>query len=95
MKIVFSPVAFQDLQRLYKFFKETNPPSITKAAERLKKGFGTLRQYPLAGYPLESLPPFRELLVPFGRGNFIIRYQLGEETVNVVHLWHSREERED
>lgn len=93
MKIVFSPVARDNINRLYHFIEQKNPSALGKAALRLKQVFRLLQKYPNAGYSLDHLPPFRELLVPFGKGNYVIRYRIEKKRLAVVHLWHSREDR--
>lgn len=92
-RLVFSSTAFQDLQRIYRFLQEAEPQALETGAERLEWAFSALQRFPHSGYSLENLPDFRELLVPFGKGNYVIRYRIEKTTVNVVHLWHSREDR--
>lgn len=92
-KILFAPVARQDLERLFHFIQDANPAALGHAADRLKKAFELLQQHPQAGYLLDHLPPFREILIPFGKGSYIIRYRLDKKTINVVHFWHSQEKR--
>lgn len=94
MKLDFSPVALADLHRLYTFIEINNPSALPRAADKLLRSFEILKKYPQAGYVLEHLPPFRELLVPFGRGNYVIRYRVEKGILHIVHLWHSREDRE-
>lgn len=93
MTLVFSPVALADLKRLYRFLEQNHPSALKRAAARLKSTFALLQRFPHAGYALDHLYPFRELLVPFGKGHYVIRYRLSEQKINVVHLWHSREDR--
>lgn len=93
MKLIIAPTAYQDLQRIYSFIQEENPKVLRRVADRLEKAMRTLLEYPLAGYMLDDLPPFREFLVPFGKGNYIIRYRVEGKFLAVVHLWHSREDR--
>lgn len=93
MKLVIAPTAYQDFQRIYSFIQKENPTVLGRAANHLEKAMSTLLKYPMAGYLLEELPLFRELIVPFGKGNYVIRYRVEKETLFIVHLWHSREER--
>lgn len=93
MHLIFSPSAYQDLSRIYAFLAKTDPGAVAKAGVRLKQAFLSLSKYPLAGYPLGDLPRFRELIWPFGKGHYVIRYRLEKDAVNIVHLWHSREDR--
>lgn len=94
MKLEFSPTALKDLHRLYTFIENENPPILPRAADKILRSFEIIKKFPQAGYVLEQLPPFRELLVPFGRGNYVIRYRVEKGVVYIVHLWHSREDRD-
>lgn len=94
MKLVFSPLALEDIQRLHLFIAERNPDLLNKASECLKQSFKLLQEYPKAGYELDHLPGVRELLIPFGKGNYIIRYKIQQKLIAIAHLWHSREDRE-
>lgn len=93
MKITFAPQALNDLKRLYQFIEDQNPRALKRAAVQLKSAFHILQKHPQAGYQLDHLHPFRELLVPFGNGNYVIRYRIEKQTIHIVHLWHSREDR--
>lgn len=93
MKLVIAPTAYQDLQRVYSFIQTESPKALCLMADRLEKAFRTLLDYPLAGYMLDDLPLFRELIVPFSKGNYVIRYRIEKDPLSIVHLWHSREER--
>lgn len=93
MKVLFAPTALEDLNRLSAFIEAINPTILKEAAARLKAAFQILAKHPEAGFILEHLNPFREFHMPFGKGNYVIRYCLDKDTVNIVHLWHSREDR--
>ena len=44
----------------------------------------------------EPMPDVRELIVPFGQSNYVLRYAYRAQTeeVIVLRIWHGREERE-
>ncbi len=94
MKLKFARQALADLNRLNKFVSTTAPNSLELAAERLLWGFNSIKKYPNIGYQLTRLKnDFRELLVPFGKGNYVIRYRIHKTSTVVLHIWHSRENR--
>jgi len=35
----------------------------------------------------------RQLVVPFGRGAYILHYRLTDDAIFVTRIWHSREDR--
>jgi plasmid stabilization system protein ParE len=55
----------------------------------------SLRDLPERGRPAIR-PEYRELIVPFGRGAYVVRYRihLERDTVVVVRIWHGREQRD-
>jgi plasmid stabilization system protein ParE len=42
--------------------------------------------------PAEELVEYRELILPFGSGEYIVRSRLEDEQVVIVRVRHSREE---
>jgi len=35
----------------------------------------------------------RELFIPFGASAYVLRYRIHDDTLVVIRVWHSREER--
>lgn len=92
-RLIWLPEALEDLRRLRDFLRAYNPTATRRAAQRIRAAAQRLRDYPELGKPVMDLPEFRELMIPFGSGNYVLRYrQLGPMVV-IVHLWHSREDR--
>lgn len=91
-----SPEAVADIDRLDQFLRERNPASADRMLDlvysaamslRLQAERGARWQY-LAGYH-----NIRELLVPFGKHAYVLRYQVLDDTVRVLRIHHSREDR--
>lgn len=95
MKLVVSPAAAADLVRLYEFLAEKNPTAAERASAALINAIESLDIFPERGRP-SGRPNVRELIVPFGRSNYVLRYAYreGTEEVFVFRIWHGREERE-
>jgi toxin ParE1/3/4 len=95
MKIVVSQAAADDLARLHDFLARKNVAAATRAITALISAIESLETFPERGRP-SGTPNVRELIVPFGRSGYVLRYayrrQLDE--VVVLHLWHARETRE-
>jgi len=55
----------------------------------------SLRDLPERGRPA-ARRGYRELIVPFGRGAYVIRYRIDYDrnTVVIVRIWHGRELRD-
>jgi addiction module RelE/StbE family toxin len=92
-QIIWSPGAAQDIERLRKFIQQKNPSAAKRAANRILEASKILKANPEAGYPLEDYVPYRQLTIPFGDGDYIIRYRLEENKVFIARVWHSKEHR--
>ena len=94
-EVVWLPEAARDVARLRDFIREKNPDAAGRASERIKGGAQLLQENPEAGKPVKEALPFRDLLIPFGSGNYIMRYRQENREegcrVVIVRVRHSRE----
>jgi toxin ParE1/3/4 len=95
MKLVVSEAAVADLARLHAFLASKNPAAAEKAVATLAAAIQSLDLFPERGRP-SALPDVRELIVPFGGSNYVVRYTYTASTdeVAIIRIWHSREARE-
>ncbi len=93
MKVRFLGQAYDDLDRLHAFLHPRNAEAARRAIELIYDSALSLRGTPNKGRPLRA--QLRELIVPFGKGAYVIRYRVYEEEqiIRVVRIWHSRERR--
>ncbi|MFT5520808.1 MAG: plasmid stabilization system protein ParE [Enterobacterales bacterium] len=91
-EIAWLPSAARDVSRLREFIQSSNPTAAVRAANRIKDVSKILEENPEAGMPVEELFPFRELFIPFGSGNYILRYRVAGTRVIIVSVKHSRED---
>ncbi|MCV6614408.1 MAG: type II toxin-antitoxin system RelE/ParE family toxin [Cellvibrionaceae bacterium] len=64
-----------------------------RAAKKILEGAKILIENPEAGVPVEGLSAYRDLILPFGAGDYIIRYHVeAPSRVVIVRVRHSREE---
>ncbi len=94
-KINWLPGALQDVARVRQFIQKENPHAAQKASQRILGAINILLQNLEAGMPSpdEDCDAFRDLIVPFGRGGYTIRYRIEQQTIIIVRVWHSGEER--
>ncbi len=94
-KIEWLPEATKDVVRLREFIKKENPRAAKKAGQRILDAVNLLTKNPEAGMlgPDEDCVAFRDLYAPFGKGGYTVRYRIKQQTVIIVRVWHSREER--
>ena len=95
MKLTVSRAAAADLARLRDVLADKNPDAARRAVLAIAEAIDSLAAYPDRGRP-SSTEGLRELLVPFGRSAYVIRFahnsQSGE--VIIMRIWHGREARE-
>ena len=88
------PEAVSDIERIHSFLKEKNPEAASRAAQTILNGAILLKSAPRIGRPMPDETGRRELFVPFGAGAYVLRYmQEDKNTVVVIRVWHSREDR--
>ncbi len=94
-QINWLPGALEDMARLRHFIQKDNPFVAQKAGQRIFRAVNIPLKNPEAGMPSldEDCEAFRDLYTHFGRGGHTIRYRLKQQTIIIVRVWHSREER--
>ena len=91
-EIAWLPGASRDIDRLRNFIKSDNPRAAQRAAKRIIEGVMILQENPGAGIPVENLMDYRDLMLTFGAGEYIIRYREEVNRVVIVRVRHSKEE---
>ena len=91
MKLQWTSKAFADLARLYEVLASVNQPAAARTIQMLTKAPMILLTNPRAGKQLFQFEPreVRRILA----GRYEIRYEIQDETIYVLRLWHTREER--
>jgi plasmid stabilization system protein ParE len=90
--IIWLNQAIDDLVRLRDFIGEENKEAARRAVTTIKSTVNVLRDYPDIIHPVEDLPDFHDLVIPFGVGSYITRYKIEGNVVHVVGVRHSKEE---
>lgn len=90
-QVVWLPDAARDVARLRDFIKSDNPRAAQRAASRISEGVRILQDNPEAGVPVENLADYRELMLTFGAGEYIIRYREEAGRVLIIRVRHSKE----
>ena len=91
--IVWHARAVADLDRQREFLFEKNPTAAARAIKTISQGTVLLEKAPKLGRPMTDGTKRRELFMPFGSGSYVLRYYLTDDTVVLVRVWHSRENR--
>lgn len=91
-KIIWLESAVNDVSRLRSFISTNNPIAAKNAAAAIKSAVKQLIQNPSIGKPVPDLSHYRDLLIRFGAGGYVIRYRLYDDTIYIVHVRHYRED---
>ena len=83
--------AERDLVRLHAFLTTINPRAAAQVIRQLIAGTEQLNQYPQLGVKLEEFLPrdVRRMII----GDYELRYELIDEAIYILRLWHGREDR--
>jgi len=94
MNLVYSEDSVGDLVRLRQFIEQHNAVAAARIAHELVTRIERLREFPLLGTPVpqEHEP---KVLRDMVFGNYIVRYAAHPETVFILRIWHTREDRSD
>lgn len=91
-RLIWSPAALRDIERLYHFQAEKNPDAARRAAKAIREGMKVVAGQPGVGRPVEDMDPeFREWFIPFGDSGFVSLYRFDGETAVVLGVWYQRE----
>ncbi len=91
MELKWANKGLSDLTRLYEFLDPVNKAAAIRAVQSLAKAPEQLLANPRIGEKLFEFEPreVRRILV----GQYEMRYEIQSETIYVLRLWHTREER--
>jgi plasmid stabilization system protein ParE len=91
-RLIWSPPALQDMQRLHRFLAEKNPDAARRAVQAIRQGVKLLAKQPGIGRPAQDMEPeFREWLIDFGDTGYVVMYRFDGTTAVLLALRHQRE----
>jgi plasmid stabilization system protein ParE len=91
MKLAWTGKALSDLARLHDFLVPANRLAAARTVQALTAAPARLLDHPRIGEELAEFAPreVRRILA----GSYEIRYEIQNDTIYVLRLWHTREER--
>ncbi|NEP58462.1 MAG: type II toxin-antitoxin system RelE/ParE family toxin [Symploca sp. SIO2G7] len=92
--IKWSTRSLRDIKRLTDFLQEKNPQAAQQAAKKIQQGVLTISSQPNIGVALPDQSGRREYFLPFGKGNYVIRYRQKDNLIAILRVFHSREYRQ-
>ncbi|MHB8950420.1 MAG: type II toxin-antitoxin system RelE/ParE family toxin [Rhodoferax sp.] len=91
-RLIWSPRALLDMQRLYRFLAPKNPDAARRAVKAIREGMKTIALQPGVGRPAPDMEaPYREWLIDFGDSGYVARYRFAGQTVVIVAIRHQKE----
>lgn len=91
-RLIWTPPALSDVQRLYRFLANKNPDAAKRAVTAIRQGVRILVSQPKVGRVIDDLPEeFREWPIDFGSSGYIVRYRIEADMVVLLAVWHQRE----
>ena len=91
-RLIWSPPALLDVQRLYKFLAEKNTDAARKAVKTIRDGVKVIAKQPTIGRPVAEMEPeYREWLIDFGGSGYVVLYHLNEKEAVILAVRHQRE----
>lgn len=91
MRIVWTGRASSDIARLHEFLAGMNPRAAKAIVQQLVAAPRRLLDAPRSGERLAAFAP-REIR-RIHTGDYELRYELVEDTIYVLRVWHMREDR--
>ena len=91
-KLIWSPAATFDVQRLYRFLSAKAPKAAARAAKAIRDDVRILAKQPNLGRPVEELEPsYREWIVRFGDSGYVVLYRISDDLVVILAVRHQKE----
>ena len=93
-RLIWTPPALLDMQRLYRFLADKNPDAAKRAAKAIRDGVRVLARQPGVGRPVQDMPTqYREWMIDFGDSGYVALYRHAErvDLVAILAVRHQRE----
>ena len=91
-RLIWSPPALLDVQRLYRFLAEKNFDAARRAVKVIRQGVKVIAQQPGIGRPAQDMEPqYREWLIDFGDSGYITLYRYDGKTALILAVRHQKE----
>lgn len=90
----FTLEAKSDIERLYRFLAERDPPAAAQALKIIDRAWAFLAEFPFSCRKADQDNPLlRELIIPFGRAGYVALFEIEDErTVTVLAIRNQRED---
>lgn len=91
-RLIWSPAALLDVQRLYRFLAPKNAEAARRAVKTIRESVQILALQPGMGRPAQDMEPeYREWLIDFGQSGYVALYRFDGQTALIVAVRHQKE----
>lgn len=91
-RLIWTPPALADVQRLYRFLAPKNPAAAQRAVKAIRAGVGILAEHRHLGRPIEDMDgDYREWLISFGSSGYAVLYRVDGTTIVILAVRHQKE----
>ena len=91
-RLIWTPSALLDVQRLYRFLVVKNPDAARRAVKAIRQGVKVLEQQPSVGRPVEEMDnEYRDWIIDFGDSGYVARYRVDPQFVSVLAVRRPKE----
>jgi plasmid stabilization system protein ParE len=91
-RLIWSPAALRDVQRLYRFLAEKNSDAAKRAVKTIRDSVKILASQPGIGRPADDMEPeYREWVIDFGDSGYVALYRFDGETAVILAVRHQLE----
>lgn len=91
-RLIWSPAALRDVQRLYRFLAEKNTDAARRAVKSIRNGVKVIAQQPGIGRSIEDMEPeYREWPIDFGDSGYVALYRYEGSVAVILAVRHQRE----
>lgn len=91
-RLIWSPPALRDVQRIYQFLAEKDLDSAKRAVKAIRSGVKVIGRHPEIGRPAEEMEPeYRQWPIDFGASGYIALYRYDGQTAVIVAVRHQKE----
>jgi plasmid stabilization system protein ParE len=91
-RLIWSPAALLDAQRLYRFLAPKNLDAAVRAVGAIRQGVELVEHQSGLGRPIEDMDDeFRDWIIDFGDSGYVVRYRVTAETITILGVRHQKE----
>jgi plasmid stabilization system protein ParE len=92
-RLKWSQRSLRDVARLHDFLNSKSRDAAKRAVKAIRQGVKALAKHPEIGRPVEEMPPeFREWIIEFGHGAYVVIYHFNRNEVVILAIRHGRED---